>query len=155
MNQIEELALSKKDKVTINYCDHALDLGFALTAWKVQGLTFEFIIMSLDGQKLCSFENLYVVFSRVKTNDGIRCSPLSKSFNPQNLKNKLPNMWTTRWRIDTRSNVKWSSDPSNSKLRMKIKNQKLKHMKKQGKDLKYKIKIEFITIFVKKNFLKT
>ena len=105
----------------IKYYDYALDLGFAFTAWKVQGLTFEYIIICIDGKKPWSFENLYVVFSRVKTNEGIRCLPLSNEFNPISLKSKLPNIWTTRWRLDTLNNLKWCSNPSNAKLRMKIK----------------------------------
>lgn len=48
MTQLEDLVISKEDKIKIKYSDHALDLGFAFTAWKVQGLIFDLIIILLD-----------------------------------------------------------------------------------------------------------
>ena len=44
MNQTLELKICKKENITIKYYDHALDLGFAFTAWKVQGHTYDCII---------------------------------------------------------------------------------------------------------------
>ena len=96
MNQIVDLEICKKEKTFIKYYDHALDLGFAFVAWKVQGLAFECVIICIYGEKCWTFENLCLAFSRVKTNEGIRCLPLTKAFNLSTLKNKLPSIWTTR-----------------------------------------------------------
>ena len=84
MSQIEDLIINKEDEIKIKYFNHALDLGFAFTAWKVQGLIFNLIIILLDqfpGRKNWTFENLYLVFSRVTTNDGIRYLPLTQQCN--------------------------------------------------------------------------
>ena len=62
----------------------------------MQGLAFNCIIDCADNQKPWSFENLHVVFYRVKGNEGIRYSPLTKAFNPCALKNELTSTWTTR-----------------------------------------------------------
>ena len=82
----EDLEICKEEKVIVKYIYHALDLGYAFTAWKVQGLIFDFIIIHLDGSKPWTFESLYVVFSRVTTNEGIRCLLLTPYFNTNSLK---------------------------------------------------------------------
>ena len=39
------------EKVDIEYKDHPLELAFAFTVWKVQGLTFDKIILALEPLK--------------------------------------------------------------------------------------------------------
>jgi hypothetical protein len=51
-----------------NYA-HAVDLAFTITVWKCQGGTFKYIIALLEhtpGSPALSFDNLYVMFTRVK-----------------------------------------------------------------------------------------
>ena len=62
------------EKVDIEYKDHPLELAFAFTVWKVQGLTFDKIILALEPLKgkNWTFENLYVAFSRITTINGIK-----------------------------------------------------------------------------------
>ena len=86
----------QKEKRKIAYQDHVLELEFSFAAWKVQGLTYDCAIICIGSQKTWAFKNLCVVFSRVKTNEGIRYLPLSKDFNSSMLLNKLPIIWTTR-----------------------------------------------------------
>jgi hypothetical protein len=63
----------KKVKVgtqtSVTYYAHAVDLAFAITVWKCQGGTFDYIIALLEhnpGSPALTFENLYVMFTRVK-----------------------------------------------------------------------------------------
>ncbi len=63
----------KKVKVgtqeSVTYYAHAVDLAFAITVWKCQGGTFDYIIALLvhtPGSPTLTFENLYVMFTRVK-----------------------------------------------------------------------------------------
>ncbi len=54
---------------SVTYYAHAVDLAFAITVWKCQGGTFKFIIVLLEhtpGSPALSFENLNVMFPRVK-----------------------------------------------------------------------------------------
>jgi len=54
---------------SVTYYAHAVDLAFAITVWKCQGGTFKYIIALLEhtpGSPALSFENLYVMFTRVK-----------------------------------------------------------------------------------------
>jgi hypothetical protein len=63
----------KKVKVgtqeSVTYYAHAVDLAFAITVWKCQGGTFDYIIALLKhtpGSPTPTFEKLYVMFTRVK-----------------------------------------------------------------------------------------
>ena len=49
LDRTEELEICKKEKTKIKHQDYALDLGFAFTAWKVQDLTYDCIIICIDG----------------------------------------------------------------------------------------------------------
>ncbi len=53
----------------MTYYAHAIDLAFAITVWKCQGGTFDYIIALLEhtpGSPTLTFEKLYVMFTRVK-----------------------------------------------------------------------------------------
>jgi hypothetical protein len=63
----------KKDKVgtqeSVTYYAHAVDLAFAITVWKCQRGTYDYIIALLEhtpGSPTCTFEKLYMMFTRVK-----------------------------------------------------------------------------------------
>ncbi len=54
---------------SVTYYAHAVDLAFAITVWKCQGGTFDYIIALLEqtpGSPTLTFENSYVMFTRVK-----------------------------------------------------------------------------------------
>jgi hypothetical protein len=54
---------------SVTYFAHAVDLAFAITVWKCQGGTFDYIIALLEqtpGSPNLTFDNLYVMFTRVK-----------------------------------------------------------------------------------------
>ncbi len=64
---------NKKAKVgtqeSVTYYAHAMDLAFAITVWKCQGDTFEYIIALLEhspGSPALTFEKLNVMFTRKK-----------------------------------------------------------------------------------------
>ncbi len=53
----------------VTHYAHAVDLAFAITVWKCQGGTFDYIIALLEhspGNPTLTFEKLYVMFTRVK-----------------------------------------------------------------------------------------
>ncbi len=53
----------------MTYYAHAVDLAFAVTVWKCQGDTFDYIIALLKhmpGSPTLTFEKLYVMLTRVK-----------------------------------------------------------------------------------------
>jgi hypothetical protein len=86
--------MQKKVKVgtqeSVTYYAHAVDLAFAITVWKCQGGTFDYIIALLDhtpGSPTLTFENLYVMFTRVKMAGKFRCFPLSLAFNKAKIYN--------------------------------------------------------------------
>ncbi len=65
--------MQKKVKVgtqeSVTYYAHAVDLAFAITVWKCQGGTFDYIIALLKhapGSPTLTFEKLCVMFTRVK-----------------------------------------------------------------------------------------
>ena len=91
------------EKVDIEYKDHPLELAFAFTVQKVKGLIFDKIILALEPLKgkNWTFENLYVGYSRIRTNNGIRCLPLSQRFDRRKFLNLCLNISTMRWRINT------------------------------------------------------
>ena len=68
-----------------------------------------------------TFENLYVGYSRITTNNGIRCLPLSQRFDRRKFLNLRPNINTTRWRMDTAKGNKWIKNPKSAELRDKVK----------------------------------
>ncbi len=54
---------------SVTYYAHAVDLAFAITVWKCQGGTFDYINALLEqtpGSPTLTFEKLYVMFTRVK-----------------------------------------------------------------------------------------
>ncbi len=54
---------------SVTYYAQAVDLAFAMTVWECQGGTFDYIIALLEqtpGSPTLTFENLYVMFTRVK-----------------------------------------------------------------------------------------
>jgi hypothetical protein len=54
---------------SVTYYAHAVDLAFAITVWKCQGGTFDYITALLEhtpGSPTLTFEKLYVMFTRVK-----------------------------------------------------------------------------------------
>ena len=68
---------------SVTYYAHAVDLAFAITVWKCQGGTFKYIIALLEhtpGSPALSFENLYVMFTKVKEANHFQCLPLSSTF---------------------------------------------------------------------------
>jgi hypothetical protein len=69
------LTLQCKQKVevgtqeSVTYYAHPVDLAFAITVWKCQGGTFDYVIALLKhtlGSPTLTFEKLYVIFTRVK-----------------------------------------------------------------------------------------
>jgi hypothetical protein len=78
---------------SVSYYAHAVDLAFAITIWKCQGGTFKYIIALLEhtpGSPALSFENFYVMFTRVKKASSFGCLPLSSTFNKQKLLHLRP-----------------------------------------------------------------
>ncbi len=64
---IKKVKVGTQESVT--YFAHAVDLAFAITVWKCQGGTFDYIIALLEhtpGSPTLTFEKLYVMFTRVK-----------------------------------------------------------------------------------------
>ncbi len=64
---MKKVRVSTQESVT--YYAHAVNLAFAVTVWKCQGGTFDYIIALLKqtlGSPTLTFENLYVMFTRVK-----------------------------------------------------------------------------------------
>ena len=90
----------------------------------MQGLTFDKVILWLDlskGQRRWTLENLYVKFSKVRLVNGIRCFSLSKKNIEYIFRSLVPDINTTRWRIDTAKGKKWMKNPASAALRSKIK----------------------------------
>ncbi len=54
---------------SVAYYAHAVDLAFAITVWKCQGGTFDYIITLLEqtpGSPTLTFENLYIILMLVQ-----------------------------------------------------------------------------------------
>jgi hypothetical protein len=104
-------ALSFGDKSELAYLAHAVDLAFAITVWKSQGGTFDYVIALLENSPnspSLTFEMLYVMFSRVRLGSHFRCMPLTlPSRTKAKLKRLMPNIYATRWRMDVREFGKW------------------------------------------------
>jgi hypothetical protein len=78
----------KKVKVgaqkSVTYYAHAVDLAFAITVWKCQGGTFDYIIALLEHTPsipALTFEKLYVMFTRAKMACQFQCLLLSPAYN--------------------------------------------------------------------------
>jgi hypothetical protein len=102
---------------SVNYYAHAVDLAFAITVWKCQGGTFDYIISLLEhtpGSPTLTFEKLYVIFTRVKMACRFRCLPLSPAFNKAKLYHLHPKLLATKWRMDIDKGGYWKPHVSNS-----------------------------------------
>ncbi len=88
----------------MTYYAHAADLAFAITVWKCQGGTFDYIIALLKHTP-CSptltFEKLHMMFTRVKMACKFQCLPLSPAFNKAKLYHLHPKILATKWRMDS------------------------------------------------------
>jgi hypothetical protein len=96
---------------------HAVDLAFAITVWKCQGGTFDYIIALLKhtpGSPTLTFEKLYVMFTRVKMACRFQCLPLFPAFNKAKLYNLCPKILATKWRMDIDESGYWKPHVSNS-----------------------------------------
>jgi hypothetical protein len=104
----------KKAKVvtqeSVTYYDHAVDSAFAITGWKCQGGTFEYIIALLEhspGTPALTIEKLYVMFTRVKEANHFRCLPLSPTYDKQTLFYLQLKILATKWRMDIDKHGYW------------------------------------------------
>ncbi len=111
----------KKVKVgtqeSVTYYAHAVDLAFAITVWKCQGGTFDYIIALLkhtSGSPTLTFEKLYVMFTRVKMACQFWCLPLSPAFNNAKLYHLRPKVLATKWRMDFDKSGYWKPCVTNS-----------------------------------------
>jgi hypothetical protein len=104
---------------SVTYYAHAVYLAFAITVWICQGGTFKYIIALLEhtpGSPALSFENLYVMFTRVKKANHFQCLPLSSTFNKQKLLHLRPRILATKWRMEIDKYGYWRPHVSNSLL---------------------------------------
>jgi hypothetical protein len=111
----------KKAKVrtqeSVTYYAHAVDLAFAITVWKCQGGTFDYIIALLEqtpGSPTFTFEKLYVMFTRVKKACKFQCLPLSSAFNKAKLYHLRPKILATKWGMDIDKGGYWKLHVINS-----------------------------------------
>ncbi len=94
----------------MTYYAHAVDLAFAITVWKCQGGTFNYIIALLKhtrGSPTLTFEKLYVMFTRVKMACKFQCLPLFPAFNNTKLYRLRPKILATNWRMDIDKSGYW------------------------------------------------
>ncbi len=101
----------------MTYYAHAVDLAFAITVWKCQGSTFDYIIALLErtpGSPTLTFEKLYVMFTKVEMACKFWFLPLSPAFNKAKLYNIRPKILATKWRMDIDENGYWKPHVSNS-----------------------------------------
>jgi hypothetical protein len=106
----KSMELKFRDQLTLHYEKHAVDLALAITVYKSQGGTFDYVIVLLEPsnpKNKLTFETLYVMFSRVRLGNHIRCIPLSATFDRKAIKELLPNIYATKWRMDLDANGKW------------------------------------------------
>ncbi len=102
---------------SVTYYAHAVDLAFAITVWKCQGGTFDYIIAMLEhfpGSPTLTFGNLYVMFARVKMACSFWCFPLSPAFNKAKLYNIRPKILATKWTMDINESGYWKPHVANS-----------------------------------------
>jgi hypothetical protein len=101
----------------VTYDAHAVDLAFAITVWKCQKGTFDYIITLLKhtpGSPTLTFEKLYVICTRVKMACRFQCLPLSPAFNKAKLYHLHPQILATKWRMDIDKSGYWKLLVSNS-----------------------------------------
>ncbi len=101
----------------MTYYAHAVDLAFAITVWKCQGGTFDYIIALLKhtpGIPTLTFEKLYVMFTWVKRACRFQFLPLSPAFNKAKLYYLCPQILATKWRMDIDESGYWKPHISNS-----------------------------------------
>jgi hypothetical protein len=99
------------------YYVHAVDLAFAITVWKCQGGTFDYIIALLEhtpGSPTLTFEKLHVMFTRVKMACQFCCLSLLAAFNKAKLYHLRPKDLATKWRMDIDKKGYWKPHVSNS-----------------------------------------
>jgi hypothetical protein len=102
---------------SVTYYAHALDLAFAITVWKCQGGTFDYIIALLAHTPGCptlTFEKLYVMFTRVKMACQLQCSPPSPAFNKAKLYHLCPKLLAKKCRMDIDKSGYWKPHVTNS-----------------------------------------
>ena len=111
----------KNDKVgtqeSVTYYAHAVDLAFAITVWKCQGGTFDYIHALLEhtpGSPTLTFEKLYVMCTLVKMACLFCCLPLSPAFNKAKLYYLQPNILATKWRMNIDKRGYWKPHEFNS-----------------------------------------
>ncbi len=112
----------KKGRVStqesVTYYAHAVDLTFAITVWKCQGGKIKYYIIALleqtPGSPTLTFENLYVMFTRVKKACKFWCLPLSKAFNKTKLYHLRPKILATKCRMDISRDGYWKPCVRNS-----------------------------------------
>ncbi len=113
--KIQKVKVGTQESVT--YYAHVVDLAFAITVWKCQGGTLDYIIAVLEhtpGSPTLTFEKLYVMFTRVKKACQFRCLPLSPAFNKAKLYHLRPKSLATKWRMDIDKSGYWKPHVSNS-----------------------------------------
>ncbi len=101
----------------MTYYARAVDLAFAITVWKCQGGTFNYIIALLEhtpGSPTLTFEKLYVMFTSVKMACKFRCLPLSPAFNKAKLYHLHPKNLAKKWRMDIDKCGYWKPHVANS-----------------------------------------
>ncbi len=94
-----------------------MDLAFAITVWKCQGGTFEYIIALLEhspGSPALTFEKLYVMFTGLKEASHFRCLPLSPIYDKRTLFHLQPKILATKWRMDINEHECWRPRTSTS-----------------------------------------
>ncbi len=99
------------------YYAYAVDLVFAITVWKCQGGTFDYIIALLKhtpGSPSLTFEKLYVMFTRVKMACQFWCLPLSPALKKAKLYHLCPKILATIWRMNTDKSGYWKPHVTNS-----------------------------------------
>ncbi|ETI48182.1 hypothetical protein F441_07721 [Phytophthora nicotianae CJ01A1] len=92
--------LNAKIEKQYQYIMHAVDLAFVQTVWKAQGATLKRVALLLEDSQpkpVWAFEHLYVGTTRVQTADGLRCLPLTSSYNRNKLLSLRPNIYTVKW----------------------------------------------------------
>jgi hypothetical protein len=100
-----------------HYYAHAVELAFAITVWKCQEGTFDYIIALLKqtpGGPTLTFEKLHVMFTRVKKACKFWCLPLSPAFNKAKLYHLRPKILATKWRMDIGRDGYWKPHVINS-----------------------------------------
>jgi hypothetical protein len=95
--------MQKKVKVgtqeSVTYYAHAVDLAFAITVWMCQGGTFDYIIALLEHTSVIptlTFDELYVMFTRVKMASKFHCLPLYPAFTKAKLYHLCPKILATK-----------------------------------------------------------